>query len=145
MRTIFLLLALLVGSLIAILAIINNDVVTVNYLLGQMNLTSYMLILGSAFAGAMFMGFLSIFRSIQKYMKSQGDRDYKKMLEDRVKLLENETKELTDELNKQQKEREQAAQKAYADLENEKKKLEEELKKQQKENDNIVESIPESV
>lgn len=145
MRTIFLLLALLVGLLIAVAAIINNDVVTVNYLLGQMDLTLFMLILGSAFSGAMFMGFLSIFRSIHKYMKSQGDRDYKKVLEERVKLLESETKELEAELDKQQKEREQAAEKAYADLENEKKKLEEELKKQQKENDNIVERIPESM
>lgn len=132
MRTISLLLALLVGLLIAIAAIINNEVVTVNYLLGQMDLTLFMLILGSAVAGAIFMALLSVFRSIQKYMKSQGDRDYKKGLEERVKLLENEKKELEAELDKQQEELKNTAEKAYADLENEKKKLEEELKNQQK-------------
>lgn len=138
MKTIFLLLALLVGLLLAVVATINNDVVTLNYILGQIDLPLFMLILSSALAGAMFMGFLSIFSSINKHMKSQGDRDYKKVLEQRVKLLESETKELKAELDKQQKEREQASEKAYADLENENKKLEEELKMQQKEQEDII-------
>ncbi len=106
MRTISLLLALLVGILIAVAAIINNEVVTVNYLFGQMDLTLFMLILGSAVAGAVFMALLSIFRSIQKYMKSQGDRDYKKVLEERIVVLESEKKDLEAELDKQQKEHE---------------------------------------
>ncbi|MDW7660601.1 MAG: LapA family protein [Bacillota bacterium] len=137
MRTIFLLLALLVGLLIAVIAIINNEIVTVNYLFGQVSLTLFMLILGSAFAGALLMGFLGIFRSIHNYMNSQGDRGYKKEMERRVKFLESEKGKLEAELEKQQKEREHASVKAYSDLENEKKKLEEELRKQQKEHEDI--------
>ncbi len=138
MRIIFLLLALLVGLLIAVLAIINNEVVTVNYLLGQTSLTLFVLILGSALAGALFMGFLGIFRSIHRYMKSQGNRHLTKELERRVKDLEGEKKKLEAELGKLQKEREKAATEAQDDLEDEKKKLEEELKKQQKEHENAV-------
>jgi len=138
MKTIFLLLSLLVGLLISVAAIINTDVVTVNYLLGQIDLPLFMLILGSAIAGAMFIGFLNIFSSINKHMKSQGDRDYKKVLDERVKVLESETIELQAELDKQQKEREQASEKAYTDLENENKRLEAELKMQQKEHDDTT-------
>ncbi|MEN1758879.1 LapA family protein [Anoxynatronum sibiricum] len=127
MRKMFLFLALLIGILIAVIAIINQEVVTVNYLLGTVSLTLFMLILVSAAAGAVLMGFLGIFRSIHNYVNSQGDRGYKKELERRIKLLESEKEKLEAELNKQQKEREHAAAKAYGDLENEKKKLEDEL------------------
>lgn len=141
MKTIFLLLSLLVGLIISVAAIINTDVVTVHYLFGQMDIPLFMLILGAALAGAMFIGFLNIFSSINKHMRSQGDRDYKKVLEERVKVLESETTELQTELqaelDKQKKERELATEKAYTDLENENKKLEAELKLQQKEHDDI--------
>jgi uncharacterized integral membrane protein len=141
MKTIFLMLALLLGLVIAVAAIINNEVVTVNYLFGQINLTLFMLILGSAFAGALFMGSLGIFRSIHNYMNSQGDRNYKKDLQHHVKDLENEKKKLQDELSKQHKEREDAAAKAYASLADEKKKLEDELRKQQKDRDDAAAKV----
>ncbi len=139
MRIIFLMLALLLGLVIAVAALINNEVVTVNYLFGQVSLTLFMLILGSAVAGALFMGSLGIFRGIQNYMNSQGDRGHKKDLQRRVKLLEDEKKKLEDELKKQQEEREKAAAKAHTALEDEKKKLEDELKKQQKNHEDAVE------
>jgi uncharacterized integral membrane protein len=129
MKTIFLILALLLGLAIAVAAIMNNEVVTVNYLFGQINLTLFMLILGSAFAGALFMGLLGIFRSIGNYMNSQGDRKLKKDLLHQVKELEDEKKKMQEELSRQQKEREDVAAKAYAALDDEKKKLEAELKK----------------
>jgi len=138
MRMIFLMLALLFGLIIAVAAMINNEVVTVNYLFGQVNLTLFMLILGSAFAGALFMGSLGIFRGIHNYMNSQGDRGLKKELQNRVKTLEDEKKKMEDELRKQQKEREEAAEKAYTALEDEKKKLEDELRKQQKDHEDTV-------
>ena len=138
MRMIFLLLALLVGLVIAVVAMINNEVVTMNYLFGQVSLTLFMLILGSAFAGAVFMGFLGIFRSIHNYMNSQGDRGHKKELERRVKLLEGEKGKLEAELGKQQQEREDAAVKAHGDLVDEKEKLEAELGKQQKEREDAA-------
>ncbi len=141
MRIIFLMLALLLGLVIAVAALINNEVVTVNYLFGQVSLTLFMLILGSAVAGALFMGSLGIFRGIQNYMNSQGERGHKKDLQHRVKLLEDEKKKLEDELKKQQEEREEAAAKAHTALEDEKKKLEDELKKQQKNHEDAVAKV----
>ncbi len=138
MRVIFLVLALLFGLIIAVVAMINNEVVVVNYLFGQINLTLFMLILCSAFAGALFMGSLAIFRSIHNYMNSQGDRGLRKELQNRIKILEDEKKKLEDELRKQQKEREEAAAKAHAALEDEKRKLEDELRKQQKDHEDTV-------
>jgi len=145
MRMLFLLLALLFGLIIAVAAIINNEVVTVNYLFGQVSLTLFMLILGSAVAGALFMGSLGIFQSIRGYMNAQGERGHKKDLQHRVKLLEDEKKKLEDKLSKQQREREDNATKVYDDLEDEnkkleddKKKLEDELKKQQRNHEDAV-------
>ena len=145
MRLIFLVLALMFGLIIAAAAIINNEVVTVNYFFGQVNLTLFMLILGSAVAGALFMGSLSIYRGIHNYMNSQGDRGLKKELQNRVRTLEDEKQKLEDEkqkleedLSEQQKEREEASKKAYSALENEKRKLEDELRKQQKEHEDTV-------
>jgi len=138
MRLIFLVLALMFGLIIAAAAIINNEVVTVNYFFGQVNLTLFMLILGSAVAGALFMGSLSIYRGIHNYMNSQGDRGLKKELQNRVKTLEGEKKELEEDLRDQQEEREKASSKAYESVENEKKRLEDELRKQQKEHQETV-------
>lgn len=139
MRMIFLFLALIVGLVIAGVAAINNEVVTLNYYFGQLNLTLFMLILGSAAAGAIFMGSLGIYRSIHNYMGSQGERGHKKDLQHRVKFLEDEKKKLEDELKKQQKDREDHAVKAQATLEDEKRGLEDELRKQQKEHQDATE------
>ncbi len=139
MRMIFLFLALIFGLIIAVAAMINNEVVTVNYLFGQVSLSLFMLILGSAFAGAMFMGSLGIFRSIHNYTKSQGERGHKKDLQQRVKVLEDEKKKLENELKKQQEEREDAAAKAHTALEDDKKKLEDDLRTQQKDHLSSVE------
>lgn len=133
MRMIFLFLALLVGLIVAGVALINNEVVTLNYYFGQVTLTLFMLILGSAAAGAIFMGALGIYRSIHNYMGSQGERGHKKDLQHRVKVLEDEKKKMEDELMKHQKERNDIATKAHTDLENQKREMEDELKKQQKE------------
>lgn len=138
MKTMFLLLALLLGLAIAVAAIINNEVVTVNYLFGQISLSLFMLILGSALAGALFMGLLGIFRSISIYLNTQGDRLHKKDMQHHVKDLEDEKKKMQDELSKQQKEREDAAAKAYAALEDEKNKLKDELREQRKDRDDAV-------
>jgi uncharacterized integral membrane protein len=141
MRVIFLVLALLFGLIIAVAAIINNEVVTVNYLFGQVSLTLFMLILGSAFAGAMFMGSLGIYRSIHNYMNSQGERGHKKDLQQRVKQLEDEKKNMEKELKRQHDEREDAATKAHTALENEKRDLEDELKKQQRDHEVATEKM----
>ena len=133
MRLLFLFLALIVGLVIAGVAAINNEVVTLNYYFGQLSLTLFMLILGSAAAGAIFMGSLGIYRSIHNYMGSQGERGHKKDLQHRVKVLEDEKKKMEDELMKRQKERNDIATKAHTDLEDQKRDMEDELRKQQKE------------
>ncbi len=138
---VFLFLALLIGLIIAGVAAINTEVVTVSYYFGQLNLTLFMLILGSAAAGAIFMGALGVYRSIHNYMGSQGERGHKKDLQHRVKFLENEKKTLEDELKQQQKDREDHAVKAQATLEDEKRRLEEELRKQQKEHMDATEKV----
>ena len=138
MKNIFLMLALLLGLVIAVAAIINNEVVTVNFLFGQISLTLFMLILGSAFAGALFIGLLGIFRSIHNYMNSQGDRNHKKDLQHQVKDLEHEKKNMEVELSKQRKEQESLAAKENYSLGKEKNKLEDELRKQQKDHEREV-------
>ena len=74
MGSIFLLLALLIGLLIAGVALINNQVVTLNYYFGQISITLFMLILGSAVAGALVMIFFGFYRSIHKYVDSRAER-----------------------------------------------------------------------
>ncbi len=133
MRNLFLLLALLLVLVIAVFAWINNEVVTVNYLFGQLSTTLFTLIVGSALAGALVMGFLIIFRSIQTYMKSQPERNLRKEMQKRVKTLEEEKEHQQEEMKKLQKERDEAVASAMATLEYEKDKLEEELKRQQQE------------
>jgi uncharacterized integral membrane protein len=133
MRMIFFVLALILALVIAVVALINKEVVTLDYLLDQSNFTLSIVILGSAGAGVLVMIFFGIFRSIQKYMGSQAERGLKNELQHQVKTLENEKKKLEDELSKLQKEREEAAAKTQAELEAEKNKLEDELNRQQKE------------
>lgn len=138
MRVIILVLAVIIGLIIAAVAMINNEVVTVNYFFGQVNLTLFMLILGSAVAGAVFMGSLGIFRRIHNYMNAQGDHGLKKELMNRVKTLEDEKKKMEDELKKNQKDREDAAARAHSSLEDEKIKLEDELRRQQRDREDMV-------
>ncbi len=133
MRTLFIILMILLVLAIAVVALLNNEIVTVNYLLGQVDLTLFAVILGSTFAGILIMVFFGIYRSIHNYVKSESERNLKKELHRRVKLLEDEKKKLEDELDKLQKEREKAAAQQHAELEAEKEKLEDELNRQRKE------------
>ncbi len=133
MRALFIVLMLLLALAIAAVAMLNNEIVTVHYLFGQVNLTLFTLILGSALAGVLFMVFFCIYRSIHNYIKAEGERGLKKELQRRVKLLEGEKSKLEDELGKLQRERENADAKARAEIEAEKKKLEDELNRQKKE------------
>jgi len=138
MRTVFIILMILLALFIAAVAMLNNEIVTVSYLFGQLNLSLFSVILGSALAGILIMILFSIYRSIHNYIKAEGERGLKKELQRRVKVLEGENKKLEDELAKLQKEREDAAARAQAELEAEKKKLEEELNRQKKESENAA-------
>jgi uncharacterized integral membrane protein len=145
MRMVFFVLALILALVIAFVALINTEVVTLNYLLDQSNFTLSIVILGSAGAGVLVMIFFGIFRSIQKYMGSQAERGLKNELQHQVKALVNEKKKLENELSKVQKEREEAAAKAHAELEAEKKKLEDELNRQHKQREETAVQQQESL
>ena len=130
MGSIFLLLALLIGLLIAGVALINNQVVTLNYYFGQISITLFMLILGSAVAGALVMIFFGFYRSIDKYVNSRAERRNEKEMQRRVDRLEKDKSNLKADLSKRQKEREDAASRASDDARNENKKLQAELERQ---------------
>lgn len=138
MRTVFIVLMILLALAITAVAVLNNEIVTLNYLFGQVDLTLFAVILGSSLAGILIMVFFGIYRSIHNYIKSESERNLKKELQRRVKSLEDEKKKLQDELDKLQKEREKAAAKEYAELEAEKEKLEEELNRQRKEHEDAT-------
>jgi uncharacterized integral membrane protein len=138
MRTFFIILMLLLAFAIAAVALLNTEVVTVNYLFGQIDLNLFAVILGSALGGLLVMIFFIIYRSIHNYIKSESERSLKKELQRQLKTLELENKKLEDEIGKLQREREVAAEKARAELENEKKKLEDELTRQQRERESVM-------
>jgi len=138
MRTFFIVIAVLVALFITLVALINDEIITLNYLFGQVDIALFTLILSSALAGVMVMIFFNIYRSIHNYIKSQGDRGHRKELQRRIRILEDEKRKLEIEVSKLQREREDAAAKAQAELEAEKKKLENELSKQQKEREDAL-------
>jgi uncharacterized integral membrane protein len=140
MGSIFLLVALLIGLLIAGVAFINNQVVTLNYYFGQISLTLFMLILGSAVAGALVMIFFGFYRSIHKYVNSRAERRNEKEMQRRVNHLEKDKSNLKDDLGKQQSDREDAASRATEDVRNENKKLHAELERQKMEYDDAAEN-----
>ncbi len=135
MRAIVIVLMILIILAVTALAVVNNEIVTVNYLFGQTDLSLFALILGSTFTGIVIMIFFGIYRSIHNYIKSESERNLKKDLQHRVKSLEDEKKKLEAELDRFQKEREIAAAKEHDELVAEKEKLKEELNKQRQEHE----------
>ncbi len=140
MGSIFLFLALLIGLLIAGVAFVNNQVVTLNYYFGQISLTLFMLILGSAVAGALVMIFFGFYRSIHKYVNNRAERRNEKEMQRRVNHLEKDKSNLKADLGKQQSDREDAAAKATEDVRNENKKLHAELDQQKMEYNDVAEN-----
>ncbi len=138
MRTLFIILMILATIALIAVALLNSEVVTVNYLIGQIDLNLFAVILGSALIGIVIMIFFMIYRSIHNYIRAESERNLKKELQRRLKTLETEKNQLENELAKMQREKELAAEKARVELEAEKKKLEDELARQQKERDEIA-------
>lgn len=100
MSSFYLILALVFSLIIAIVAIANTEPVTVNYLFGRADVSLIVLILGSAFAGALVMGMLSLFRSIKAALAFRQLRQEKETLQKQVRELENDKVFLEAELNK---------------------------------------------
>jgi lipopolysaccharide assembly protein A len=110
----YLVLALLFSLLIAVVAMGNGEIVTVHYLFGQARLSLIVLILGSACAGALTMGFFSLFRSIRTHLKFRDEHRNQEELQRRLELMEDEKNKLEAELGRRQLEREAAVAKEYS-------------------------------
>ncbi len=100
MGSIWLVLALVFSLLIAIVALANQQAVTVNYLFGQAEIYLIILILGSAIAGALTMGLFSLFRGIRAAIKFREERRAKEELQLQIRALEKEKLSLEAELGR---------------------------------------------
>ena len=90
MSMFYLVVALLFSLLIAVVAMVNGEIVTVHYLFGQARVSLIVLILGSACAGALTLGFFSLYRSIRSHLKFRQEHRNQEELQRRLKLLEEE-------------------------------------------------------
>jgi len=100
MASFYLVLGLIFSLLIAIIALDNNDLVTVSYIVGRVQISLILLILGSAVTGALAMGLFSIFRSIRSAFTFRELRNQQVVLQKKVKALEEEKVFLLAELNR---------------------------------------------
>lgn len=100
MSAFYLILALVFSLVIAIFAIANTEPVTVNYIFGREDVSLVILILGSAFAGALVMGLISLFRSIRTALAFRQARQERTALQRQISELEEEKVFLQAELNK---------------------------------------------
>ncbi len=100
MASFYLILALVFSLIIAIMALANNETVTVSYIFGRAHVSLILLILGSAFIGAMVMGLFSLFRGIRSALAFRELRHKQDALQKQIKTLEEEKMFLEAELNK---------------------------------------------
>lgn len=100
MGSFYLILGLVVSLIIAIVALANTESVTVSYIFGRTEVSLILLILGSAFIGALVMGLFSLFRSIRSAFAFRDLRQKQEALQKQVKVLEEEKIFLEAELNK---------------------------------------------
>jgi lipopolysaccharide assembly protein A len=83
-----LVLALLFSLVVAIFAIVNNEMVPVNFLFGSVEISAVLLILGSAAAGAIIMTFLSLVRHVRVGFEVRDLKKKIKHLEEDLKVKE---------------------------------------------------------
>ncbi len=100
MGSFYLILGLICSLLIAIIALANNEMVTVSYLFGRAEVSLILLIFGSAFAGALVMGLFSLFRAIRSALAFREGRHKQDALQKQVKKLEEEKLFLEAELSR---------------------------------------------
>ncbi len=100
MGSFYLIMGLVFSLIIAIMALANNESVTVSYIFGRAEVSLILLILGSAFVGALTMGLFALFRSIRTAFSFREMRQKEEVLKKQVKALEEEKVFLEAELNK---------------------------------------------
>ncbi|MBS4030688.1 MAG: DUF1049 domain-containing protein [Clostridiales bacterium] len=108
MSMFYLVLALLFSMFVAAVAMTNATIVTVYYLFGHAQISLIVLILGSACAGALAMGFFGLFRNIRTHLKFREAHRNQLELQGRLDFLEKEKIRLEADLSRQQQEREVA-------------------------------------
>lgn len=100
MASFYLVLGLVFSLLIAIIALANNEPVTVSYIFGRVQVSLILLIIGSAVTGALAMGLFSIFRGVRNALAFREMRNQQVVLQKKVKELEEEKVFLLAELNR---------------------------------------------
>lgn len=90
MGSFYLILGLICSLLIAIIALANNETVTVSYIFGRADISLILLIFGSAFFGVLIMGLFSLFRAIRSALAFRESRHKQEALQKQVKQLEEE-------------------------------------------------------
>lgn len=86
-------LALLFALMVAIFALLNAQPVTVEFIFDEFQISLALVILVSAFAGAVILGFLGVFRQVKESLKSRE-------MNARIKKLEEQLKESADKHTK---------------------------------------------
>ncbi len=76
--------ALLFSLLVAVFALLNNEMIVVNYLFGTMEISAVLVILGSASAGALIIIFLNLVRNVKLGFEL---RELKKKIRELEKVL----------------------------------------------------------
>lgn len=76
--------ALLFSLLVAVFALLNNEIIVINYLFGTMEISAVLVILGSASAGALVIIFLNLVRNVKLGFEL---RELKKKVKELEKLL----------------------------------------------------------
>ena len=109
MAMLYLVFAILFSLFITVVAMANGETVTVNYLFGQADLSLIVLILGSTLAGALALGFFSLFRGIQTHLQFREARHEQVKLLEMVGYLEGERSRLEDQVNRRQMDTEAVA------------------------------------
>jgi len=100
MGSFYLILGLVFSLIIAIVALANTETVTVSYIFGRVEVSLILLILGSAFVGALVMGLFSLFRSIRSAFAFRELRQNQEAMQKQIIALEEEKLFLKAELNK---------------------------------------------
>ncbi|MDY6825728.1 MAG: lipopolysaccharide assembly protein LapA domain-containing protein [Bacillota bacterium] len=99
MSSFYLILALVFSLLIAIIALANQEAVSINYIFGRSEVPLIILILGAGFIGAMVMGLFSLFRGIRSALSFRQLRQQKEELQKKISDLEEEKLFLTAQVN----------------------------------------------
>lgn len=94
MNQLSVILALLFSLVIAVLAIANNQAVVINYLCGSTEISAVVVILGSAFLGALAIFLLSIVRHIKASLQLRSMRNEIKDLHTKAQVMVKERDDL---------------------------------------------------